>query len=264
MHQRPPAAAAATRSGCKAAEISTSSFEEGIGKQFKTQRHFIRNAIWASVKPFTAAGNQVTIFSEELVGHLNSMPTDRVFFGVTDTPKLAVVLSWCRAGIHTINFEIAAIKRKLLSCDCAPSSVVAVVAWFFRPKHETLGEAYVSERSTTLWSSVAQVREPLDSTLHYGIPCPMSSPAAMTASYAHLAAGELAGPISRYLMRIPRVWQRAAQNCSSRTKPTPMQARTKLLSPPIFVSVVVTAQASLSIRAVASCLKSSGAVADWA
>src|SRR6266851_809334 len=45
--------------------------------------------------------------------------------------------------------------------------VVVVLAWFFRPKHEYLGEAYVSERSTTLWSSVAQVREPID-VLHYG------------------------------------------------------------------------------------------------
>ncbi len=57
-------------------------------------------------------------------------------------------------------------KRKLLIA-VPLLLIVAVVAWFFRPKHETLGEAYVGERTATLWSSVAQVREPLD-TLHYG------------------------------------------------------------------------------------------------
>ena len=57
-------------------------------------------------------------------------------------------------------------KRKLLVA-VPLLCLVAVLAWFFRPKHEYLGEAYVSERSTTLWSSVALVREPID-TLHYG------------------------------------------------------------------------------------------------
>src|SRR6202790_3028095 len=44
---------------------------------------------------------------------------------------------------------------------------VAVAAWIYRPKHEVVGEGYIGERSVTLWSGVAQVREPLDS-LHYG------------------------------------------------------------------------------------------------
>jgi hypothetical protein len=57
-------------------------------------------------------------------------------------------------------------KRKLfiaIPLLCA----VAVAAWIFRPKHEALGEGYIGERSVTLWSGVAQVREPLDA-LHYG------------------------------------------------------------------------------------------------
>lgn len=57
-------------------------------------------------------------------------------------------------------------KRKLLVAVpllCA----VAILAWFLRPKHEIIGEAYVSERTVTLWSSVAQVREQIG-TLHYG------------------------------------------------------------------------------------------------
>jgi hypothetical protein len=57
-------------------------------------------------------------------------------------------------------------KRKLLIA--VPLLIlVAVVAWLLRPKHELVGEGYISERSITLWSSVAQVREPVE-TLHYG------------------------------------------------------------------------------------------------
>src|ERR1700719_3035023 len=57
-------------------------------------------------------------------------------------------------------------KRKLLVA-IPLLCVVVVLAWFFRPRREYLGAAYVSARNTTLWSSVAQVREPID-VLHYG------------------------------------------------------------------------------------------------
>src|ERR1700736_737077 len=57
-------------------------------------------------------------------------------------------------------------KRKLLIA-IPLLCFVAVAAWIFRPKHEALGEGYIGERSVTLWSGVAQVREPLDA-LHYG------------------------------------------------------------------------------------------------
>jgi hypothetical protein len=57
-------------------------------------------------------------------------------------------------------------KRKLLIA-VPLLCLVTVAAWFVRPKRELLGEAFVGERTATLWSSVAQVREPLD-TLHYG------------------------------------------------------------------------------------------------
>jgi len=57
-------------------------------------------------------------------------------------------------------------KKKLLIA--VPLLVlVTVTAWFFRPKRELLGEAYVSEKSVTLWSSMAQVREPI-AYLRYG------------------------------------------------------------------------------------------------
>lgn len=57
-------------------------------------------------------------------------------------------------------------KRKLLIA-VPLLALVALTAWFFRPKRESLGEAYVSEKSVTLWSSMAQVRAPLG-VLRYG------------------------------------------------------------------------------------------------
>jgi hypothetical protein len=57
-------------------------------------------------------------------------------------------------------------KKKLLIA-VPLLALVALAAWFFRPRHESLGEAYVSEKSVTLWSSMAQVREPIV-TLRYG------------------------------------------------------------------------------------------------
>jgi len=57
-------------------------------------------------------------------------------------------------------------KRKLLIA-VPLLALVALTAWFFRPRRESIGEQYVSEKSVTLWSSMAQVREPLG-VLSYG------------------------------------------------------------------------------------------------
>jgi len=57
-------------------------------------------------------------------------------------------------------------KRKL-AIAVPLLGLVAVMAWLFRPRHETIGEAYISEKSVTLWSSMAQVHEPLG-VLRYG------------------------------------------------------------------------------------------------
>lgn len=57
-------------------------------------------------------------------------------------------------------------KRKLLVA-VPLLCVVALLAWYFRPKHEPVGEAYVSGQSLPLLSSVAQVKQELG-TLHYG------------------------------------------------------------------------------------------------
>ena len=57
-------------------------------------------------------------------------------------------------------------KRKLLIA-VPLLALVALLAWMFRPKHETRGEAFVSEKVVPLLSGIAQVREQVG-TLHYG------------------------------------------------------------------------------------------------
>ncbi len=111
-------------------------------------------------------------------------------------------------------------KRKLLIA-VPLLLVVSVAAWFFRPKHETLGEAYVGERTATLWSSVAQVREPLD-TLHYGDRVDVVA-RRNDSIKVRTAAGELGWVEGRYLMD-PALWQRSTK-LLKQVVPMPVQAR---------------------------------------
>ena len=111
-------------------------------------------------------------------------------------------------------------KRKLLIA-VPLLLVVAVVAWFFRPKHETLGEAYVGEHTATLWSSVAQVREPLD-TLHYGDRVDVVA-RRNDSIKVRTAAGELGWVEGRYLMDTA-LWQRSTK-LLKQVVPMPIQAR---------------------------------------
>ena len=116
-------------------------------------------------------------------------------------------------------------KRKLLIA-VPLLIIVAVVAWFFRPKHETLGEAFVGERTATLWSSVAQVREPVD-TLHYGDRVDVVA-RRNDSIKVRTAAGELGWVEGRYLMD-PPLWQRSTKLLKE-VVPMPVQAhgRTKV------------------------------------
>jgi hypothetical protein len=111
-------------------------------------------------------------------------------------------------------------KRKLLIA-VPLLLIVAVVAWFFRPKHETLGEAYVGERTATLWSSVAQVREPLD-TLHYGDRVDVVA-RRNDSIKVRTAAGELGWVEGRYLMDTA-LWQRSTK-LLKQVLPMPIEAR---------------------------------------
>ena len=111
-------------------------------------------------------------------------------------------------------------KRKLLVA-VPLLCLVVVLAWFFRPKHEYLGEAYVSERSTTLWSSVAQVREPID-TLHYGDRVDV-----MARRNDNVKVRTVSGAIgwmdARLLLE-PVLWQRTVKLLNA-AKALPVQAR---------------------------------------
>lgn len=116
-------------------------------------------------------------------------------------------------------------KRKLLVAVpllCA----VALLAWFFRPKHEFLGDAYVSERSVTLWSSIAQVREQLG-VLLYGDHVDVL--ARRNENVKIRTASGLVGWVDgRYLME-PELWQRSAKLLKlASTIPIQARGRTKV------------------------------------
>jgi len=111
-------------------------------------------------------------------------------------------------------------KRKLLVA-VPLLCLVAVTAWFFRPKHEYLGEAYVSERSTTLWSSVALVREPID-TLHYGDRVDIMARRNDSVKVRTVAGA--VGWVDARLLLEPVLWQRSVKLLAA-AKAMPVQAR---------------------------------------
>src|SRR5271168_786089 len=116
-------------------------------------------------------------------------------------------------------------KRKLLVA-VPLLCLVAVMAWFFRPKHETLGEAFISERSVTLFSSVAQVREPLG-YLHYGDRVDILARRNDNAK-VRTSAGGVGWVETRYLME-PALWQRSAKLLDEvRAMPVQARGRTKV------------------------------------
>lgn len=111
-------------------------------------------------------------------------------------------------------------KRKLLVA--VPLLIlVALSAWIFRPKHESLGAAYVGERSVTLWSSVAQVREQLG-VLLYGEQVEMLARRNDNVK-VRTAAGVIGWVDGRYLMD-PELWQRS-ERLLEQAKAMSVQAR---------------------------------------
>jgi len=98
-------------------------------------------------------------------------------------------------------------KRKLLVA-VPLLCMVALLAWIFRPKHESLGAAYVSERTITLWSGVAQVREQLG-VLTYGERVDVLGRRNDNVK-VRTTTGAVGWVDSRYLME-PDLWQRSAK-----------------------------------------------------
>jgi hypothetical protein len=104
--------------------------------------------------------------------------------------------------------------------------LVVLLAWVFRPKHETLGEAFVSERDVTLWGRVAQVREPLG-TLHYGERVDVM--ARRNDNVEVRTVGGLIGWVDGRLLMDPALWQRSAKLLEqARAMPVQARGRTKV------------------------------------
>jgi hypothetical protein len=111
-------------------------------------------------------------------------------------------------------------KRKLLVA-VPLLCLVGLLAWLFRPKHESVGSGYISERSVTLFSSMAQVREQVG-VLYYGERVDVL---AHRNDYAKVrtASGTEGWIDGRYLMD-PALWQRS-ETLLERSKGMPVQSR---------------------------------------
>src|SRR5437764_1679568 len=105
------------------------------------------------------------------------------------------------------DFPVRRMKRKLLIA-VPLLALVALTAWFFRPKRESLGEEYVSEKSVTLWSSMAQVREPLG-VLSYGDR--VDTLAKRNDFVKGKTAAGAVGWVDGRLLMEPTLWQRSEQ-----------------------------------------------------
>ena len=111
-------------------------------------------------------------------------------------------------------------KRRLLIA-VPLLALVTLAAWMLRPKHETLGEAFVSEKVAPLLSGIAQVREQV-ATLHYGERVDVVG---KRNDYVKVRtnAGTVGWVESRQLME-PAVWQRSIK-LLDQTRGMPLQAR---------------------------------------
>lgn len=111
-------------------------------------------------------------------------------------------------------------KRKMLIA-VPLLCLVVILAWALRPKHVKVGEAFVSERSVTLWSGVAQVRQSLG-VLHYGDRVDVMARRNDSVK-VRTAAGGIGWIESRYLME-PALWQRSVR-LLDQVRGMPVQAR---------------------------------------
>ncbi|HWZ96529.1 MAG TPA: SH3 domain-containing protein [Candidatus Dormibacteraeota bacterium] len=111
-------------------------------------------------------------------------------------------------------------KRKLLVA--IPLLILVVIAaWIVRPKHEYIGEAYVSTRSTAILSSVAQVRQEVGE-LHYGEHVEMM---AKRNEFVKVRTGKgIVGWVDAHQLMEPQLWQRSIALLKS-AQDLPVQAR---------------------------------------
>lgn len=105
---------------------------------------------------------------------------------------------------------------------------VALLAWLLRPKSEPLGQAYVSERSVTLFNSLAQVRQPVG-TLRYGERVEVLGRRGDNVR-VQTSAGTTGWVDGQRLMD-PPLWQRSIQLLTqAREMPVQARGRTKVSS----------------------------------
>ncbi|MBS1840828.1 MAG: hypothetical protein JSS69_09010 [Acidobacteria bacterium] len=111
-------------------------------------------------------------------------------------------------------------KRKLLVA-IPLLLLVVIAAWIVRPKHEYIGEAYVSTKSTAILSSVAQVRQEVGE-LHYGEHVVML---AKRNEFVKVRTGAgIVGWVDAHQLMDPQLWQRSVMLLKS-VQDQPVQAR---------------------------------------
>jgi hypothetical protein len=100
--------------------------------------------------------------------------------------------------------------------------------WWLRARPRSLPEAYVIERSATLWSSLAQVKQPV-ATLHYGQKVAVLQ---RRREQVEIRTAEgVGGWLEARLLMEPALWQRSGQLLvRARAMPVQARGRTKVLS----------------------------------
>lgn len=100
--------------------------------------------------------------------------------------------------------------------------------WWLWPRSGAVAEAYVSERIATLWSSLAQVKEPL-ATLHYGERVTLLERKGEQARVR--TSRGVSGWVEARILMDPALWQRSAQLLAkARGMPVQARGRTKSVS----------------------------------
>ncbi|HKW62441.1 MAG TPA: SH3 domain-containing protein [Candidatus Acidoferrum sp.] len=116
-------------------------------------------------------------------------------------------------------------KRKLLIA-VPLLCLVGVTAWMFRPRHESQGEAFVSEKVAPLLSGIAQVRQQVG-VLHYGERVEVLSKR-NEYTKVRTTAGAV-GWVEAHQLMEPALWQRSIKLLEQvRNMPVQARGRTKV------------------------------------
>lgn len=116
-------------------------------------------------------------------------------------------------------------KRKLLIA-VPLLCLVAFAAWMFRPRRESQGEAFISEKEAPMLSGIAQVRQQVG-TLHYGERVEVLS---KRNEYVKIrtSAGAI-GWVDNHQLMDPALWQRSIKLLEQvRNMPVQARGRTKV------------------------------------